>query len=41
MIKAKVAVAKTLENEAYGEWVDGLSAESTITRGESGLKYVG
>ena len=37
----QVAVAKTLENEAYGEWVDGLSAESTITRGESGLKYVG
>lgn len=37
----QVAVAKTLENEAYGEWVDGLSARAPSPGAESGLKYVG
>lgn len=33
-------VSDTLRNQDYAEWVDGLSANSTITRNDSGLKYV-
>lgn len=33
-------VSTTLKNEDYAEWVDGLSADATITRNDSGLKYV-
>lgn len=37
----QVAVTDTLKNEDYAAWEEGLAAESTITRGDFGLKFVG
>jgi len=34
-------VSSTLQSEDYVAWEDGLTADAVITRGESGLKYVG
>lgn len=35
------SVRDVLAGEAYTEWEEGLAADSTITRSDSGLKYVG
>lgn len=34
-------VVSDLKDEAYSEWTEGLSADSTITRSDFGMKFVG